>query len=170
MFSFENKICFFKHFLRVEIWTNETLNTTLKQVQFYWYCDLFENKEQAIMVLADIRTMLDQIHEDCENTTNLDSSLNAQYSLYNSEVMIGNNCVLIMPGDSKIEERVFLGYNTFNTISTYNLGFIKETSLWMNNLVKKSLLISGSTEKQRTIFFKSMETRIDLLEAHIYKS
>jgi hypothetical protein len=150
---------------RVEIWTNDTLNATLEQIKFYWDCDLFQNKDQALLLLNEIREMLKQINTDCEETTTSESKL--KFAFYNSEVMIGNNCVLIIPGDPIQSERVFLGYNTFNSISTHNERFVKETRYWMDNLVKKSVLLSGNAEKQRTVFFRNLETRILTVENHI---
>ena len=149
----------------VEIWTDETLTSTLKQVEFFWESDLFETQQQALQVVDEIRQMMDELKSLCE--TEQQASGQGSFMLYNSEVMIGNNCVLIEPGDSKSGERVFLGHNTFNAISTYNAAFSKETKLWMDNLIKKSILLSGSAEKQRARFFKRMEDKINALEKNV---
>lgn len=151
----------------IEIWTEETLISTLKQVEFFWESDLFEDTAQALLVTEEIRQMMDELKMNCENSYKNDPDLRGQFMLYNSEVMIGNNQILIEPGDAKMGERVFLGYNTFNSISTYNASFVKETRLWMENLTKKSLLLSGTAEKQRAKFFKKMDDQISVLERNI---
>jgi len=151
----------------IEIWTEETIISTLKQVEFFWESDLFENSAQAILVINEIREMMDELKTDCENSFRNDPNTRRQFMFYNSEVMIGNNQVLIEPGDSKLAKRVFLGHNTFNSISTYNAAFVAETVLWMDNLIKKSLLISGTAEKQRAKFFKKMDDLISVLERNV---
>ena len=150
-----------------EIWTNETITSTLKQVQYYWECDFFESNADALLVLADIRQMLNQMNKECEQNDQEGRERIGHFMLYNSDVMIGNNCVLIEPGNSQLPKRVFLGYNTFNTLSTKDDAFIDETSLWMNNLIKKSILLTGSGEKQRSIFFRKMEEKLSALEKSI---
>ena len=151
----------------IEIWTEETLISSLKQVEFFWESDLCENSDQALLVTDEMRQMMDELKTNCENSYKNDPNTRGQFMLYNSEVMIGNNQVLIEPGDSKMGQRVFLGHNTFNSISTYNASFVKETKLWMENLTKKSLLLSGTAEKQRAKFFKKMEDQISALERNI---
>ncbi len=151
----------------IEIWTEETLTSTLKQVEFFWESDLFENKEQVILVINDIRQMISELKTDCENSFKNHPSRRGEFKLYNSEVMIGGNCAMIEPGSSKFSTRVYLGHNTFNSLSTYNAAFNRETRLWMDNLIKKSLFLSGSAEKQRARFFKKMDDQINLLEKGI---
>ena len=151
----------------VEIWTEGTLTSTLKQVEFFWESDLFENRDQVLLVIDEIRQMMNELKTDCENSYKAHPTKRGEFKLYNSEVMIGNNCVSIEPGESKLSERVFLGHNTFNSISTYNAAFTRESRLWMENLTKKSLLLSGTAEKQRARFFKKMEEQISALERNV---
>lgn len=152
---------------RTEIWSQETLSSTLNQIEFFWESGLFENKDIALLVVDDIRKMMTELQNDCDNALDSSSEKRGEFILYNSEVFIGNNCVLIEPGESKMSERVFLGYNTFSSISTYNVAFSKETRMWMENLMKKSLLLSGTGEKQRSKFFNKMEEHISALEKKI---
>lgn len=154
----------------VELWTEETLVSTLKQVEFYWDSDLFESREQVMVIINEIREMMEELKHDCENSRKGNNENGGAFMLYNSEVMIGNNSVLIEPGNPNLSKRVFLGYNTFNSLSTYNASLVHETSLWMENLTKKSLQLSGTAEKQRARFFKKMNEQIDALERHILQN
>ncbi len=154
----------------VEIWTEETILSTLKQVEFFWESDLFENRDQALVVIEEIREMLEELKLNCEKSSKGNDSNHGHFTLYSSEVYIGNNAVLIEPGESNLLERVFLGYNTFNNISTFNASIAKETKLWMENLIKKSLLLSGTAEKQRAKFFKKMDQHVDVLEKLVMES
>ncbi len=154
----------------IEIWTEETIMSTLKQVEFFWESDYFENRDQAMVVINEIRDMIDELKMECENNLKNSDTRRGQFVFYNSDLMIGNNTVLIEPGESNLLDRVFLGHNTFNSISTYNASFAKETRLWMENLTKKSMLLSGTAEKQRSKFFKTMEAHINVLEKLVMES
>ncbi len=147
-----------------EIWTNETITSTLKQVQYYWECNFFESNADVLLIINEIRQMIHQMNKECEDNENENRQRIGHFMLYNSDVMIGNNCVLVEPGNPQHSKRVFLGYNTFNTLSTTDNAFIDETSAWMNNLLKKSILLTGSGEKQRSIFFRKMLEKLNGLE------
>jgi hypothetical protein len=72
--------------------------------------------------------------------------------------MIGNNCVLVKTDKRKIS---FLGYNTFNFMSTGNPLFNEQNALWMENLIAKSTQISRSAEKIRNQFFRTLMRRLE---------
>ena len=152
----------------IEVWTEETLKSTLKQVEFFWESDQFDSAEQAMIVINEIKQMLNDLKHECENGYKDFERKQGKFKFYVSEVMIGNNCVLIDFGNIA-SSRVFLSHNTFNSISTYNSAFVEETSQWMDNIKGKSILISGSAEKQRAIFFKKNAEMINSLEKLINK-
>jgi hypothetical protein len=67
-------------------------------------------------------------------------------------------------GDSKV---LYLTHNTLNKIVTVNREFCDATERWIQNLIKKSNLISGVSEKQRFQFFNRMKSQLGLLEKNI---
>jgi hypothetical protein len=150
-----------------EIWSEETITSTLKQISFYFDCHFFETHETALTVLSDLRKMLEQMEQECQENNNENRERAGDFKLYTSDLMIGNNCVLIEPGKQHAPERVFIGHNTFNTISTSDPKFLTETRHWINNLIRKSVLLTGSAEKQRVMFFKKMYDKITALENYI---
>ncbi len=50
---------------------------------------------------------------------------------------------------------------------TFNRFFNEQTENWMNNLVRKSTLISAVAERQRNQFFKGIFRKLQLLEEYI---
>lgn len=142
-----------------EIWSDDTANSTIKQIEFYWEAGIFRSKDDALLICDKVSEMLDRIKRQAELNTKLDANEQpaapeGNYALYHSDVMIGNNCVLVNTGDMKT---TYLSYHTFNTILTTNTAFCTETDLWLKNLVRKSNLISGVAEKQRYRYFKKIE-------------
>lgn len=151
----ENLLAAYRRTNSHEIWTEESINSTLKQMEYFAESGQFQNKEQAHQVLKEFREMFQEVQQMAESSSK--NSIDKNFSMYNSEVLIGNNCILIEIDGQK---SVFLSHNTFNSLSTQNTTFCDETELWMNNLIKKSTLISDVSEKQRYRFFKKMNEKI----------
>lgn len=151
-----------------EIWTEDTITGMLRQLEFFWETGNFETAAQAMAVCRDLEQMLKMIEQYAEtgrkNNPFHAAPASSRFNLYYSEVMIGNDCIKVHSGDM---ERVYLIYNTFNAIITSDKDFCAEIDLWINNLVKKSISLSGMGEKQRRLFFDRMYARIHAFMAHI---
>ncbi len=147
----------------VEIWTDTTIQSTVKQIAFYWESGMFKADKDAIVVCKSLKDELDVIQKQAElGTKYLHSDIKPEYennySLYISDIEITNNTVLVRLGDTLA---VYLGHQTFNTMSTANKSYCEETNYWMNNLISKSTLISGVSVKHRFQFFRQAHQHID---------
>jgi transcriptional regulator with XRE-family HTH domain len=143
----------------IEIWSDDTVNSTLKQIEFYWDAGIFLKKEDALVICDQFSQMIARIKKQAESSVKFDrnnkpSSSESNYTLYHSDVMIGTNCILVNMGEKKA---TYLSYHTFNTMRTTNENYCNETDLWLKNLIRKSNLISGVAEKQRYQYFKRVE-------------
>lgn len=152
----------------IEIWSDDTANSTFKQIEFYWDSGVFLNKGDALQICDDLNQMLLRICKQAELNVKLDIhnkpvDVPNNYKLYHSDVMIGNNCILTQVGAQK---ETYISYHTFNSMSTKNATFCNETEFWLKNLVRKSNLISGVGEKQRYRYFKIID---DVLKKLISK-
>lgn len=140
-----------------EIWTEDSIHSTLSQVLYFAESGQFVSKAYALEVLQDVQLMVEGLMRKAERSSKtLDDQKN--FVLYNSEVRIGNNSILIQAEDAA---RVFISHNTFNSISTENTSFCNETALWMQNLIRKSTPINDVSEKHRFQFFRSLFNKID---------
>jgi hypothetical protein len=84
--------------------------------------------------------------------------------LYYSEVMVSNNSILAEVGSSKT---AYVSHNTLNFMITNNIDFCEDTDKWVKNVLRKSTLISGVSEKQRHRFFKKAFDKINALKHRI---
>ena len=142
----------------VEIWTNETILTATKQVEYYFDSGVFKSKDVAIELLEEFRQMTAYIR-DCAETTRKDKDQPKDtYMLYNSDVVLGTNCIYVKSGNANY---AYVSFNTLNSLTTNNREFCEETEHWVKNLERKSTLISGVAEKQRFQFFSQTEKHID---------
>lgn len=153
----------------VEIWTETTVASMLKQIEYYWESGQFQKKEDALLICERVRQELEFVQRQAElsakfSTENTIPANSSNFLLYNCELEIGNNCILVKAGESKA---VYLTHIAFNKLVTTNLEFCDETEEWLQNLIKKSVLISGTSEKLRYRFFSKAFEQLDKLMAGI---
>lgn len=142
----------------VEVWTNETIHTVLKQVEFYTESGAFQNKADALEVVGEIKKMAAYLEQCAETGRKEVSSSTENLAVYCSDVVLGTNCIYINSGNAKY---AYITFNSLNSLTTNNQEFCEETEHWVKNIVKKSTLISGVAEKQRFKFFSQMNKNID---------
>ena len=139
-----------------EIWTDETINTTIKQIEYYFESGAFKEKEDAILILLELKKMAQAVNGYAEDEN---KSKNTSFNLYNSDLVIGTNCIHVTLAGSVMS---YISFNTMNSLTTSNHQFCEEIEHWMKNLIKKSTLISSIAEKQRFQFFSKAYKAIDL--------
>lgn len=150
-----------------EIWTEDTLNSTLKQIEYYWESGFFKDKGTALLMCDCVEEEVNTLRRNAERCSKLpgeNGSTVENFSFYQSEIMVGNNSILANVGDTKI---AYVSNNTFNFMTTMDRSFVNENETWLKNLLRKSILISGVNEKQRNKFFTVLKHKIDGLRATI---
>ena len=151
----------------IEVWTNETINTVLQQIEFYVESGAFLKKEDALELVEEIRKMARYLESCAETGRKLLGDANENFTLFCSDVVLGTNCIYIQTGDTKY---AYISFNTLNSLTTNNHEFCEESEHWVKNIIKKSNMISGVSEKQRFQFFNRMHTNIDSCLLRIEKA
>jgi hypothetical protein len=143
-----------------EIWTNKTIHTTIKQIEYYFESGAFKSKDDALIVLEELKKMVQAINRyaENENKNEKNKSFITPFNLYCSDLVIGTNCIHVNVNDSVFS---YISFNTMNSLTTSNQQFCEEIEHWTKNLIKKSNLISGTAEKQRFQFFNQTYKAID---------
>ena len=135
---------------RTEIWSEETLNVTLRQIQFYFECGFLDNSAVAVALCDEYLCLLNQIRRWA-------GTADTRFELYKNDLLIADNTILFRMGAKRI---VFIPYNTLNILSTTNEAFCKQTDEYLSSLIRKSEKISTTGEKQRHVFFNKIEEKI----------
>ncbi|GIV28458.1 MAG: hypothetical protein KatS3mg027_2272 [Bacteroidia bacterium] len=143
----------YKQIPSTEIWTNETILTFIKQIEFCLETGLFKRKEDALKIIDAHFEMIDELRRMAEMSFKPNLP-NIPFHLYRCDVMIGTNCIVVEKNQKPILS--FISFNTLNSLSTSNEIFCREANLWVKNLIKKSTLLSGTSEKERFKFFNEM--------------
>jgi len=157
----------------IEIWSETTIQSTLKQIEFYYESGMFKNREDALAVCDSLRTEISAIQKMAENSRKFtgeqaaETTATKNYELYFSDIELTNNCVLVKMEKARA---VYLGHFSFYTMATMNETYCDKTEHWLNSIIKKSTLISGVSEKQRYQFFRKAYKMLDDLELRIKES
>lgn len=149
-----------------EIWTHETIHSTLKQIKFYWDAGFINDIKSIDLILKDFLAMLKVIQRNAALGFKFvnESMGKATYELYLSDLMIGNNSIMVEYTDLA---ESYISYSGFNFMLTTNQVFNEQNKQWLNNIISKSTLISKVAEKQRFQFFKYLQEEVQNLHAYI---
>ncbi len=157
---------YYKKISSTEIWTNETILSTLKQIKFYWDAGFFGKPESAFDVLADFETVIKGIQRNAETGFKFSGNGNmsrTKFQFYVSDVMIGTNSILTKTANFSA---TYISYSTFNFMQTTNANFNAQNEQWLGNILSKSNLLSGVSEKQRNQFFKNIHKQIQEMKVY----
>lgn len=147
---------------KIEIWSDETLNVTLRQIEFYYECGFFADPKYALelcdeylVIIKEIRTWAAKGYREKPEY---------QFNLYKNDLLIADNTIFFRMGDKRV---TFIPYNTMNILTTTHEVFCKQTEDYLVNLTTKSILISTTGEKDRNKFFNLMEEKIHQLRSRL---
>ncbi len=149
----------------IEIWTEATLDSTVKQIEYYYESGII-NREQALLIGSDVLQMMTHI-EEMAVTSMKHHEYGKNHQMYYSDVMVGTNAVEVNIDGSTI---VFISFNTFNSLSTTNVQLTAEVDAWIRNLIGKSALVSGTNEKQRLTIFKKIRGKAEAMMKRVEQS
>jgi transcriptional regulator with XRE-family HTH domain len=145
----------------IEIWSDETSVVTLRQIEYYHEIGVITSA-QAHELCDEYSKMLDHIQLCAKTGTKGNNS--ARFSMYKNDILIAETTIFFKMGDKRV---TFLTYNTMNVLTTSHELFCKNMENFLTNVINKSIQISTSGEKERTRFFNSMQSSIQLLRKKI---
>lgn len=151
----------------IEIWNEETINVTLKQMEFYFDSGIMD-KAQTMQLCDVYIELVDHIQSEAElgrkfNDKN-DGGAKNNLKIYNNEVSIPNNLLLLVMGDIKI---AYVNCNMLDILTTTNKYYCDQSHKYLNNIIRKSTLISMVSEKERIKLFRKMKSRIMKLKKRV---
>jgi len=137
-----------------EIWNEQTILATLRQIEFYYGCGFFESPTMARHLCDQLINVVDLVQTEATSGKKENGGL---YSLYNNEILISDNTVLAKMDDKRC---VFVNQMTLTILRTFQEPYCKQTEALLLNLIEKSILISKTGERQRSRFFNTLRDRI----------
>lgn len=137
-----------------EIWSDEAINGTIKQIEFSHECGYFAQRDMAGQLYDHLIEFINHIRDEAAEGK---KSEGGTFSLYHNDILIPDNTILAKIDDKRL---VYINYNMMDFLSTSQPSFCDQTEAYMNNLIKNSALISTIAEKERNRFFNKIEEKI----------
>lgn len=147
----------------VEIWNLESVNSSLRQIDYYHDSGMFADEKEVVLIyeafeklIAHLSTMAATGYKFNVDESKTETS--GTYQMYLNEMVIGDNSILVVLDNIKLG---FIIHTVINIMTTTDLRFCDNMFECMQNLMKKSTLISSVSERERSRFFKYLRQRIE---------
>ena len=144
-----------------EIWNIESVNSSIRQVNFYYEAGLM-NKSTSSMLYDKLVQLVNHIEHQAEmglkfGLGKTPSKAHAAYNLYVNELILGDNTYMAELNGTRM---VFLNHSVLYVVGSSDERFTSCIHDNLTNLEKKSTMISTVGEKERNVFFNSIRTMI----------
>ena len=153
----------------IEIWSEATIASILRQIEYCWVSGLFANLEDVYKLCDAMDSWLNHVERQAECSFQYRLGTPAQgvensYKLYINEVLVSDNTILVTMNGQKTS---YYTYNVINQLITTHPAFCNQVDRTLRNLMKKSTLVSGTSEKERYRFFNGLREKVKLLRTKI---
>lgn len=145
-----------------ELWSEDTIHASMRQIEFYHECGFFDNPLQGQQLCDELLNVMGEIKEYAALGYFPDAK--EPFHLFKNEILIGDNTFLFKMAD---KYAVYLNYNTLDILSTSQESFCRQTENYLGNLFNKATKISGTGEKERLKFFHTIEEKIKGLKRRL---
>ena len=146
----------------VEIWNTECINSAISQIEFYkdsgWFGSSADIKEIYESLEASIEHLKHQVEYGAKFMPGENpETKKSNFRFFYNRIILGDNTIMVVTDKVKT---VFINYDVLNYMFTRDESFCNPCYEDMQNMTKRSTLISQTGEKQRNIFFNIMLNKI----------
>ena len=148
----------FKNFQKTpssEIWTDNTIDSTLKSLKYHFEMEHFNDSSVPLLICEQLLDLINELQEWIKNGTK--GSFNTPFKFYTNEVDTGNTLILMK---NEKQNRCVIRLFTINGLNINDMRFCQEVEHWIDSLIKRSVLISGISSKERFKFFTAQKQKI----------
>lgn len=153
---------YYQQLSSVELWNIESVNSTLRQIEYYHESNIFASDEEILKIYDAVENLI--IHLEHQATLGYkfypedkERKPLGSFQMYFNEMLILDNSILAKLDDTKV---AFLVHNVLNYLMTRDVKFCDNFYANIQNLIRKSTLISTVSERERSRFFKYLRQRI----------
>ena len=154
-----------------EIWNTDNINTYIQQIEYYKDTNVFNSKNDIIILYECLEKMIDHIEAQAEVgykfNSNAKGSRGAPGKIFVNEFIIGDNTVVAVVNKKPI---VFLNHSFINITCTKDPVFCDYMFEYFQTLIRKSTLVSLVSEKQRSSFFTPMREKLERSKKAVLQS
>ena len=145
-----------------ELWNLECINAQIQQIRFYFESDIFESKEDVMIIYDKLEELITHHERMAEAGKRfaigeIPGPKSPAYNLFINELFLGNNTWVAELNDVKM---TVLNHSVLHIITTRDERFSNYVYNEMTNMIKKSTQISVVGEKSRVRFFNKLREKI----------
>jgi BetR domain len=149
----------------VELWNFESVNSTISQIQYYRDSGIFASTEDFEIIISSLEKTLDHLQLQAERGTKFmpgqeNIPVHARLQFYVNEVVIGNNTIMLELDGTRLST---ITYSVFGYLMTKDARFNQNVFNSFKTVLSRSTLISGTGERERNKFFRSLRERVQQL-------
>lgn len=140
-----------------EIWNTECINSTISQIEFYKESGLFTSSNDIKTVYEALEETIIHLKSEVEYGAKFmpgenPESKKSNFQFFYNRIILGDNTIMVVTDRIKT---AFINYDVLNYMSTQDENFCNPCYDDLHRMMKKSTLISQTSEKQRNIFLVS---------------
>src|SRR2546421_1049197 len=152
----------YNQFDTYELWNLESLNSTIRQIDFYSDSQLFQSAEDAWLVYDAVDKLITHLEKQAEKGYKFkygDEKMNhlGKFHFYFNELLLLDNTMYVEFNNRRI---VYMVNSGVNFMSTRDIRFCNNMHDYIHNLMRKSTLLSSVNEKERLRFFNRLKEKI----------
>ena len=146
----------------VEIWNIENINSTIRQIEFYRNAHLFSSEADVLEVYGALEKLIYLLEQQADAGYKFVAGDEAHkkqgsFEMYYNEFIVGDNSILALLDNNKMAFNI---HSIINFMMTTDADFCDKTYANLQNLMRRSTLISQVSEIERARFFKFLRSRI----------
>ncbi len=147
----------------LEIWNIESWNTTFHQIDYYIGSQMFKSEEDVLRIYEGIERVVDHLEEQAKRgykflANDPDKKPCGKFKMYFNEIVIQDNNMMALLDNTRIS---FIPHTAINYLMTRDIAYSENFYQYVQNLIKRSTLISEVSEKERARFFRRVRERIE---------
>lgn len=143
----------YKNLNTVEIWDITSINSTLKQIHFYFHAGQV-SVNSALHLCGLLKKLIDEIALKL-----IDKS--SEFKLYYNELHLMNNNVLVKTQNAQM---LYVPFTLLSYYKTSDKLTCKEAEDFLKKQLRNSKLLNTAGEKERNTFFNKIYAKIDALK------
>ena len=145
-----------------EIIAPELFRGTLRQIEYYYDAQFFEEPAYALELLDNLSALLHHMKQEAElgrkfALGNEAPTSGNDFNLYANDTYIADNTYIV---NSDSGSSVYLSHNIMTYLNTTDPYYIKESEFVLDKLINNSSLISKVNTKDRNKFFAHLEQHV----------
>lgn len=147
-----------------EIWTNQTIQPLLEMLSYHHDIHSFEREDTFLLLCDNILDLIANLEQYTIHQAKNHANRQTPFELHLYSGAISDICLYKI--DNEMMAR--LKFSDMNAIYTTEMQFCREMETYIRNIMSKSHSLSGSSRRERILFFNEMRLKVRELKNKKY--